>query len=81
MGQYYRAILKKQNGHITVYNRNVIRNGKAEYMMAKLTEHSWWYNELVNAVCLVAFQSKAANRIAWIGDYAHTYVKGPLFGS
>lgn len=73
MGQYYRAILKKQNGHITVYNRNVIRNGKAEYMMAKLTKHSWWYNELVNAVCLDAFQSKAANRIAWIGDYAHTY--------
>ena len=74
MGQYYRAIVKKQNGRITVYNRDVIRNGKPEYMMAKLTEHSWWLNEFVNAVCLDVYDSKENRRIAWVGDYAESYL-------
>ena len=74
MGQYYRTIRKKSNGRIVVYNRDVIHNGKPEYMVAKLMEHSWWLNEFVNAVCLDVYNSKAPNRIAWIGDYAHTYL-------
>ncbi len=74
MGQYYRAMMKKQNGRITVYNRNVIRNGKPEYMVAKLMEHSWWLNDFVNGVCLDIYNGNETVRIAWIGDYAHTYL-------
>ena len=44
-------------------------------MMAKLTEHSWWRNEFVNAVCLAVYERKEKNRIAWIGDYAETFLK------
>lgn len=75
MGQYYRAIVKKQNRRIDVYNRYILRDGKEEYMMAKLTEHSWWRNEFVNAVCLAVYERKEKNRIAWIGDYAETFLK------
>lgn len=74
MGQYYRAIVKKQNGRNIVYNRYVMRNGKPEYMMAKLTEHSWWRNDFVNAVCLALYESKEKRRVAWIGDYAESYL-------
>ena len=74
MGQYYRAIVKKQNRRNVVYNRYVIRNGKPEYMMAKLTEHSWWRNDFVNAVCLDIYESKEKRRVAWIGDYAESYL-------
>lgn len=75
MGQYYRALVKKPNGRLDVYNRYVIHKGKRERMVAKLTEHSWWLNDFVNAVCLDVYNSKGKNRIAWIGDYAHTYLK------
>lgn len=75
MGQYYRAIVKKQNRRIDVYNRYIMRNGKKEYMMAKHTEHSWWLNEFVNAVCLDVYKRKEKNRIAWIGDYAESYLE------
>ena len=74
MGQYYRAIVKKQNRRNVVYNRYVIQNGKPEYMMAKLTEHSWWRNDFVNAVCLDIYESKEKRRVAWIGDYAESYL-------
>ena len=47
MGQYYRTLKKESNGRLVVYNRNIIVDGKEEYMMAKLTEHSWWYNPFV----------------------------------
>lgn len=75
MGQYYRAIVKKQNGRIDVYNRYIMKNGEKEYTPAKLTEHSWWLHEFVNAVCLDVYNRKEKNRIAWIGDYAHTYLR------
>ncbi len=75
MGQYFRAIVKKLNRRIDVYNRNILRDGKEEYMMAKLTEHSWWRNEFVNAVCLAVYERKEKNRIAWIGDYADTFLE------
>ena len=74
MRQYYRAMVKKQNGRINTYNRDVIRNGKCEYMVAKLMEHSWWLNDFVGGVCLDIYNSKETVRIAWIGDYAHTYL-------
>ncbi len=31
MGQYYRAIVKKQNRRITVYNRYIMRGKEKEY--------------------------------------------------
>ena len=74
MGQYYRAIVKKQNRRIDVYNRDIIRNGEKEYTPAKLTEHSWWLNDFVNAVCLAVYERNEKNRIAWIGDYADTFL-------
>lgn len=33
MGQYYRTLRKQPNGRIVVYNRDVIRDGKPEYMV------------------------------------------------
>ncbi len=69
MGQYYRVIVKNNNRN-TVYNRNILRGGREEYMFAKLTEHSWWLNEFVNAVCMKIYKSKNVSKIAWIGDYA-----------
>ena len=70
MGQYYRAIIQKQNGITTAYNRYLIRDGKEEYTFAKLMEHSWWYNEFVNAVCLEIYKEQKPVRIAWVGDCA-----------
>ena len=69
MGQYYRAITQ-QNGTTTVYNRNIKRGNKEEYTFAKLTEHSWWLNDFVNAVCSDIYQETKPVRIAWVGDYA-----------
>ena len=40
MGQYYRPILKINN-RIEILNRDLIIDGEKEYVMAKLTEHSW----------------------------------------
>ena len=40
MGQYYRPVLKINN-RIEILNRNLIIDGQEEYMLAKLTEHSW----------------------------------------
>lgn len=75
MRQYYRALVKKQNGRLDAYNRYVIRNGERDYTPAKLTEHSWWLNDFVNAVCLDVYKRKKKNRIAWLGDYADTFLK------
>lgn len=74
MGQYYRAIVRKKNGRMTVYNRYVRRTGKDEYTAAKLTEHSLWLNDFVNAVCLDVYNAKEKYRIAWVGDYAENYL-------
>ena len=73
MGQYYKVLKKEGNGKLTVYNRNIIVDGKEEYMMAKLTEHSWWYNPFVNAVCQSIYESAKRSRIIWMGDYADQF--------
>ena len=64
MGQYYRPILTNANGYERVYNRDV----DGEYTMAKLMEHSWWYNEFVGTICnkLLGNQMK----VVWVGDYS-----------
>lgn len=63
MGQYYRPVLQ-QNGIITIYNRDV----EGSYTMAKLTEHSWWENDLMKAISEKLY--KQCGRLIWCGDYA-----------
>lgn len=47
MGQYYRPILKSPKAQaFTIFNRFV----NDEYTLAKLMEHSWWYNDFCNAI-------------------------------
>ena len=72
MGQYYRPILTNANDYERVYNRNV--DGK--YTMAKLMEHSWWYNEFVSTICNKLFKNPM--KVVWVGDYANDskYVNG-----
>ena len=72
MGQYYRVLEKEGNKRLVVYNRNIIVNGKEEYMMAKLTEHSWWLNPFVNAICEKIYNNNHS-RIIWMGDYADQF--------
>ena len=50
MGQYYNILMKEENKNTVVYNRDLIVNGKKEYTFAKLMEHSWWLNPMVNAI-------------------------------
>lgn len=73
MGQYYRVLEKENNKRLIVYNRNIIVDGNEEYMVAKLTEHSWWYNPFVNAVCEKIYNDAHKSRIIWMGDYANQY--------
>ena len=65
MGQYYNIIIKEK-GHrtITAYDRTL----DGEYTMAKLMEHSYYLNPMVNAICEKLY--KNPSRIAWVGDYA-----------
>ena len=76
MGQYYKTIIKKRNGRYKVYNRDVIgKDGKKEYTLAKLMEHSWFYNEFVNAVCFDIYNSDKPIKVAWVGDYAKDFLE------
>lgn len=63
MGQYYHALIKK-NDDVVVYHNTV--NG--EYMGAKLMEHSWLRNPFVNAVAEIIYHNPC--QVAWVGDYA-----------
>ena len=63
MGQYYRPVLF-YGEKTTIYNRDVDEN----YTMAKLLEHSWWENPLMNAISDKLYQKKS--RLIWCGDYA-----------
>lgn len=49
---------------IKAYNIQV--NG--EYTLAKLMEHSWWFNEFVSTITRMLYHNPM--RIAWVGDYA-----------
>ena len=73
MGQYYRTLLKEGNGKLTVYNRNIIVDGEEEHIGSKLTEHSWWHNPFVNAVCQRIYKSEKRFRVIWMGDYANQF--------
>lgn len=65
MGQYYNVIVYNNNRTIA-YNREV--DGK--YTMAKLTEHSWWYNPFVSSITKLLYKNPC--QVAWIGDYAYS---------
>lgn len=65
MGQYYLPVLGNAQGTgFKVFNRRV--NG--EYTGAKLMEHSWWENPLVNSFAAQLYNRKC--RVLWVGDYA-----------
>lgn len=64
MGQYYRPVLTNTSHDITVFNRNV----DGRYTLAKLMEHSWWGNEMVDTICKKLY--KNPHKVAWVGDYA-----------
>lgn len=70
MGQSFRTIVKRSHGRVMVYNRCIVRDGKPCYAYAKLTEHSRWLNEFVNAVCSDIYTDSEYCRVAWVGDYA-----------
>jgi hypothetical protein len=65
MGQYYKPLLITKRGKITVFNREVDGN----YTMAKLLEHSWWYNEMVGTFCKMIYQKP--HHVVWVGDYSN----------
>ena len=68
MGQYYNIITMK-NDKYTVYDRSYYnRQGQSEYMMAKLTEHSWIGNTTMDCVSSIILRNP--HHIAWVGDYA-----------
>ena len=80
MGQYYNILLKEENKNTIVYNRDLIVNGKKEYTLAKLMEHSWWLNPMVNAITEIIYNSDKPIQLIWMGDYANDFIqKGETF--
>ena len=63
MGQYYRIAYDDGNLHIN--DRKV--DGK-DYIMAKLMEHSYFGNSLMDSMSSVIY--KNPTRVIWVGDYA-----------
>ncbi len=72
MGQYYRVITQQGQNHFKIYNRNIIVGNKQEYTPAKLTEHSWWLNPFVNAICESIY--KTPKKVVWLGDYSMDFM-------
>lgn len=69
MGQYYN-ILTNRNNNYKVYDRSIKLNekDKPEYMMAKLTEHSWIGNSTMKSLSNEIY--KKPTKVAWVGDYS-----------
>lgn len=71
MGQYYNIIIRPQGeDEVHAYDRTI----DGEYTMAKLMEHSWYLNPMVNAISEKLYHKPS--QIAWVGDY---YDEGELF--
>ena len=64
MGQYYCVALKDSNGFKVSHRR--VRG--EDYIFAKLMEHSWMKNILMDNVAAYMFNDKI--NLAWVGDYA-----------
>lgn len=72
MGQYYKPIMKCNN-QLKILNRNVIIDGEEKYTFAKLTEHSWIGNFLLDTVCNQIYNSETPSRVIWMGDYGNEF--------
>lgn len=68
MGQYYHILLKEA-GKKTAQWRCYDRSVDGEYMMAKLMEHSWWYNPTLRCVCGMIYHNPT--HVLWVGDYSN----------
>ena len=80
MGQYYNILMKEENKNTVVYNRDLIVDGKKEYTLAKLMEHSWWLNPMVNAITEKIYYADKPVQVIWMGDYATDFIqKGETF--
>lgn len=66
MGQYYTPITQKGDDEKTRQTYSLSYNG--EFYGHKLTEHSWWYNPVMNA--FVSLFQHNPLRLAWVGDYS-----------
>ena len=64
MGQYYR--IAYDDGKLHINDRKVA--GK-DYMLAKLMEHSYFGNSLMDSMSSVIY--KKPTRVIWVGDYAN----------
>ena len=69
MGQYYN-ILTNKNNEYKLYDRSIKKaeNEEPEYMLAKIMEHSWLYNETMTSFSNTIFENPTKD--AWVGDYA-----------
>lgn len=77
MGQYYTPVVTQNNKTILFGLRTALltdedraefkRNPYSNYHGAKIMEHSWWGNDLVNGVVKRLYNKKG--RVAWVGDY------------
>lgn len=68
MGQYYNILTKKDNKY-KVYDRSTIdTKGNREYMLAKLTEHSWISNATMDSFSNIIYRNPM--QVAWVGDYS-----------
>ena len=74
MGQYYYILAREEGKNHVVYNRDLIIDGKKEYVMAKLMEHSWWENQMVNAICEKIYNADKPIKVIWMGDYADGFI-------
>lgn len=65
MGQYYKIVIERtKDGKVEAYDRTI----DGEYTMAKLMEHSYYLNGMVNAISEKLYNEPS--RIAWVGDYS-----------
>ncbi len=85
MGQYYKPLLIRNNRAVYFspyvkvdeetkkslldFKKEEMNKNGHYYMMAKLTEHSWVGNHLVDGICQNLIL-KGPAQVAWIGDYA-----------
>lgn len=72
MGQYYNIVTfdNTKDNEYRVYDRHtqLTVDSELEYTPAKLTEHSWIGNEMINSFSNIIYEKPVC--IAWIGDYA-----------
>lgn len=66
MGQYYTPLTQKGDDLKT--RKSYTLKYKGEHNGYKLTEHSWWFNPVMNAFVKLLYRDP--HRVAWVGDYS-----------